>query len=430
MNQKTKTKKIECIIIGNELLLGKIKDANLLWLGSFLFTKGPTLHQTQIIGDDPDAIHEALRIATQRSDLIIITGGLGPTKDDLTKACLAFFFNCPLCFHSETLNLVTQHYQRIDRTYDQTTSCYHQIPQGFSPLYNPKGLAPGLMYEFAPQKFVAAFPGVPREFQSMFGEIFYPTYQKLQVDSMGNPINSTWQKNFLMRTFGVPEEKLFHALAPHLWDDLAKFGSVSSLPHLTGVDIGVMVQAQSSIELDEKIAALQKIAQDSPIFPHIWSYAPIDIAEYVLQKLSEQKISISVAESCTGGLIGNLLSNISGSSAVFKGGIISYQEEIKKNVLNVAPSSIAKFGMVSETVAKEMAQNVQKLMNSQVAISTTGYAGPTGGDPLAGIGTVWIGIADCLGVRAKSFYFTGDRETRKLRFAHAALHFLRMELNL
>jgi nicotinamide-nucleotide amidase len=410
---------ISLILIGSELLNGKIQDKNTQILSRFSFQNGLTLRHVFIIADIYEDFEPIMKIAQEQSDIIITSGGLGPTDDDLTMDFMSRFFNKPIVVNPDAINVATEHYQRAGREFQKDKSKYRLLPSDFSPLHNPSGFAPG-MYYVKNNKHFFSLPGVPREFESMINQVVLSKFdQKKKI-----------QKNIIIKTKGLPEEALFKSIAPQLWNDLAKIGNVSSLPHFLGVDIGVHISDISYDNLKSKEEEVMKIINNSPIVQNIWHIGPESLEEVIIHKAKEKNLKISFAESCTGGLNSHKITQISGSSQIFYGSVVSYDNSVKENLLKVKSESLINFGAVSNEVAMEMALGAKLICNSDIAISTTGIAGPTGGTAHKPVGTVAIGFSDKLGTSAQIYHFTGDRETLKNRFSLMSLFVLLDRINL
>lgn len=407
--------KIHLIIIGNELLNGKIQDKNAAWLASFTHEKHHKLEQVHIVPDNEDIFFETLKQATKAADLVITSGGLGPTQDDMTKKMMSKFFGKIIAFNEDSLAITQNHYTRYQREYQQDKFDYHNIPADFHAINNPVGFAPGLGYHYDKNKFIACAPGVPSEFRSMVEEEIFPYINKsLNFETL-------IQKHIIIKTWKIPESKIFMKLAPGLWEKLSEFGSVSSLPHLGGVDIGVEIQATSWDEIQTKEQQVIELINSTPIKDHIWHIGAESLEEVIIRKAKEKNLKIGFAESCTGGICASRITDVSGSSSVFWGSIVSYSNEVKMNCLQVKEQTLKEHGAVSLETAKEMAQGALKNMNLDIAITTTGIAGPGGGSEEKPVGTVGIGVATKDNATSELLYFKGNREQLKFRFSQAAL---------
>lgn len=407
--------RIGMLIIGTELLQGKITDANTVWLAQFLRPWNLRLQLTLTVSDDNADIQAALQMLYQRCDVVVCSGGLGPTADDITKASLAQFFGKKVIPQSSARLVAEANYTRFARSLAADHG-YGFLPEDFVALNNPSGFAPGFWFSDAKRSLLAA-PGVPKEFRDMLAEHF----PKL-VAPMLKTTGALTLLNF--RTRGVPEERIFKELAPGLWDELASYGAVSSLPHVLGVDIGVTLEG----DVQSKIASVQKIIRSSPVAPHIWHEGLESLEEVIVQKAREKKLTFGFAESCTGGLCSHRMTNVSGASSVFWGSVVSYDNSVKQNLLHVKEETLKQHGAVSEATAMEMAKGARVALGVSLAISLTGIAGPLGGSQEKPVGTVWVGVANEFGVKALRFEYKGDRETLKLKFSQIALYTLLDEL--
>jgi nicotinamide-nucleotide amidase len=410
--------KIEFILIGDELLSGHKKDANLQQLTTYLNTLGLRLSFIQVVGDTMDHIQNAFILASKRSHIIISSGGLGPTKDDLTKAALAQTFSLPLMTSEEAKQTTMQHYERVGRVCNFEVNHYDQLPKGCEALFNPIGFAPSIFYHDQIQKFcILLAPGVPKEFKAI-------------IEAHGNKLLSTqgsFEAKTLIqwRTYGIPEEKIFSELCPTLWDELSQFGAVASLPHLSGVDISLTLATKT---LEKEKSKIDQLIHSSGLIPYIWSTEKNTLAEYLVYLAKKKKCSFSFVESCTGGFASHLITQVSGCSEVFKGSLVTYQTELKQSLLKIDPSITGADG-VNEKTALAMSLEGQKITASDYCISFTGFAGPSGGSKDNPPGRLWMALTDKNGNQLiKKLDLIGNRLERIERFTYAGLHFLRQEL--
>lgn len=409
---RKKLMKIQFISIGNELLNGKIQDLNTKALASLCHEYGHTLLKSQTIPDNEEIFHETFESAFKSSDLVITSGGLGPTKDDLTKLMLSKFFNKKIIPSKKAYLICEKQYKRMDREFDPKKNHYDEIPEGFEALYNEVGFAPGLSYKEDSKK-VIALPGVPSEFKAMIKSFFEKTASENDLLK---------EMHLTFRTWRIPEEKIFFELCPDLWEKLEAYGEVSSLPHVLGVDVGVKIKDIS--QKDE----VNSLILNSPLKDYIWHIGRERLEEVIILEASKRNLSFGFSESCTGGLNASRITDISGSSAVFYGSIVSYANEVKMNSLGVKEETLKNFGAVSEETAREMAIGAQKNLHVDIAVSTTGIAGPNGGSVEKPVGTVGIGVSSSHGSSSKMYYYKGDREALKLRFSQMALYTLLEEI--
>jgi len=233
---------------------------------------------------------------------------------------------------------------------------------------------------------------------------------------------------FTVRTKRIPEEKIFRETAPTLWGQLEQYGTVSSLPHIMGVDIGVKIKGANTVELERKKSELRKIFESSPLMPNIWNFGTQSLEELIVGVANRKNISYGFAESCTGGLCSHRVTGISGSSQTFLGSVVCYSVAVKAKSLGVKTETLNNYGAVSEEAAKEMAVGVARSLNLDVGVSITGFAGPGGGSPEKPVGTVYVGVHAQGKTQVFHYQFPGDREQLKQRFSQAALYLLLEEL--
>lgn len=406
---------VSMIVIGDEILNGRTTDLNGSFLSKYLFQKGLNFKSLRFIHDDADEMNSALADCLNESDIVITSGGIGPTLDDKTKNTLANFFGKKIIERHDVAKIVTQNYAQFGRTWTPELNHYHFFPEDFIATNNPKGLAPGIVYfEQKRKKLIMSGPGVPREFTEIVDTEFYPLIKKYFKDQLSE-FHQT-----VIRTENVSEEKIFFELCPTLWNDLERFGKVSSLPHYIGIDIVVSYSGNQK-EHEKKQAEIKKLIEKTVLKDHVWQYGNKAMNELVLEVALEKNVTFSFAESCTGGLVASKITDLSGSSKVFMGSVVSYSNEAKSEFLGVNPKTIEKVGAVSIEVATEMACGALEKFKTDFAISISGIAGPTGGSPEKPAGTVVIGYASKKTSGAKSFQFPGDRIRRKERFSDMAL---------
>ncbi len=410
--------KIEFILIGNELLSGHKQDANLLQLTTYLASKGLSLSFVQVVGDTMDHIQNALLLAADRSHIIVTSGGLGPTKDDLTKAALALTFALPLVTSEQAKLTTIQHYERVGRICNFEVNHYDQLPKGSEALINPIGFAPSIFFHDPLSKFcILLAPGVPKEFKAIIethGDKLLGTQSTLETKTQ-----IQW------RTYGIPEEKIFSELCPQLWDQLSQWGTVASLPHISGVDISLTLPTKI---LEKEKSTIDRLIKTSGLLPYVWSTEKLTLAKYLVELAKKKNCTFSFVESCTGGLASHLITQVSGCSQVFKGSLVTYQTELKHSLLKIDPSTTEVDG-VNEQTALAMSREGKRMTTADYCISFTGFAGPNGGTEKNPLGRLWIALTDQQGKQqSKKLDLIGNRSDRIERFAYAGLHFLRQEL--
>ncbi|WP_127717617.1 nicotinamide-nucleotide amidohydrolase family protein [Halobacteriovorax sp. HLS] len=400
------------IIIGDEILTGRTQDLNGYWLADYLTKVGIELNKIIIVHDSEKEIHHALSSCMQSCDIVFTSGGLGPTRDDITKNVLAKFFDKELISDQESTNLITKLYEKFDRQWTPELNDYHYYPKDFKLTDNLNGFAPGLSF-FQNGKALFSAPGVPREFQSMVENIFLPMIKDHFSSDDFHPTQL-----FAIRTKGIPEERIFKEVCPNLWDQLSSIAKVSSLPHLLGVDIVLYIE-QSKFE--KKSSDAKKLIEESALAQYVWQYGNLELAEYIVTLCREKNLTVGFAESCTGGLTSSKITDISGSSSIFNGAIVSYANEVKENILGVKRQTLIDHGAVSEQCALEMAIGARKALATDLAISFTGIAGPTGGSEQKPVGTVGIGWSCEKESSSEVLNFRGNRTSLKERFSRAGL---------
>ena len=416
--------KAEVIIIGNELLKGRTREGNGHYLTKVLGKHSIHTNKLQIIGDDHAAIAQSVELAlATKPELIFVSGGLGPTEDDLTKTSLANIFEVKMTQNELAATITKENYKRMQRPWKPELNFYHHFPKEFTPLNNPVGLAPGIFFTHN-KILIFVLPGVPREFRAMLDQECLPIIKQ----SYPQPIESF--DSYTIKTSGLPEENIFNQLCPTLWQDLQQWTNgqgISSLPNLTGIDI--VLQLNTSLKpLTDYHTEIMQYFDRSPLAPYIWHYGDEPLAELIVKYLQKMGQTISCAESCTGGLISCLLTDVSGSSEVFPGAFITYSNQQKITQLDVSPKTLESFGAVSPEVAFEMSQGAQKHLKSDYAISITGIAGPGGGSMDTPVGTAYMAITTPTVTKNFHLSFTGDRQTLKKRFSQKALFYLYQEI--
>lgn len=407
--------KCEFLIIGDELLEGRLSDCNGPVFASWAFREGIKLERITFVSDQEDLLEAAIKEAWSRSDLILTSGGLGPTADDRTKKVLAKLLQKPLADSKEAREIVINHYARLKRDWTDSTNQYHLIPDSVTPLFNPEGLAPGLLFQ-TPTQSTLMFPGVPREFAAMLETHIMPEIKRLAP-------NLKRKTSLTIRTIGVAEETLFNKIAPNLWKDLETFGKLSSLPQTMGLDL--VITPQKGEDFLDWSQEVRNFIEQSPLKKYLWQYGERSLGDFLIDLLSVKNQTVAFAESCTGGLVSSLITDLSGASRIFKGSVVCYDNEVKTELLKVDPETIREHGAVSEACVREMAKGVRQLLKTDFALSLSGIAGPTGGSKEKPVGTFALGWATSWGVGSELLYFHGERKQLKQRFALKALFKLR-----
>jgi nicotinamide-nucleotide amidase len=399
----------EIITIGDEILLGQTIDTNSAFISQKLSQLGIDVNYKTSVGDDINRISEALATGLSRADLVITTGGLGPTNDDITKKAIVKVFKRNLVFHDEILRKVEESFKKRGMEMPKINQNQALQPQGSKALPNQFGSAPGIFIQ-EKDKIFFALPGVPLEMKSMIENDVLPLLEKVSEVKV-------FQKK--LRTTGRPESAIYEMIEPII--NSRPEVKVAFLPGFLGVDI--RLNSESQEKLDGMENNLKEILGNS-----MYGEDDINLEEVVGKLLKDKGKTISVAESCTGGLIGKRFTNVPGSSEYFERGVISYSNQAKMQILKVPKDMIEKYGAVSEQVAILMAEGIRKISKTDYSLSVTGIAGPTGGTKEKPVGLVWIGFAHENDSFARKFLFGEDRETNRQRAAQAALNLVRLFL--
>lgn len=416
-------RRIEIVTIGDELLLGFTIDTNAAHLSKALGAIGYEVARRTTVGDRGGEIESAVRDALERTGAVITTGGLGPTSDDLSKASIAGIFGRKMVLDAGVLTQIEERWARLfpRRHFPPTNRQQAEIPEGATVLTNRHGSAPGIWLEDELGRWVAMLPGVPREMRGMLADEILPRLAKTSGDTV--ILSKT------LRTNGMGESAIAEVLGPSPLgeDDSNTPVALAFLPSASGVDLRLTVRGVSRSRAESLLnAAALKLRE--PIAPYVYGEDADDLASVVLDLCRGKGITIAVAESCTGGMLGQRLTAIAGSSDVFQGGIIAYENEVKRNQLGVSEEILKTHGAVSVECAAAMASGVRRSLGTKIGVSITGIAGPGGGTAEKPVGTVCIAI-DGEGVSgAKALRLIGDREEIRQRSAQSALDMVRRAL--
>ena len=408
--------KVEIITIGDELLIGQIVDTNSSQIGELLNDFGMEVSMTTTIHDDHDQILQVLSEAEKRADIILITGGLGPTKDDITKKALCDYFSCSLIENKDVKNHVKKLLEKLNIPFNSLNAGQYMVPEKCIVLPNKIGTAPGMLFEKKNKIFIS-MPGVPKEMYDLMTSEVLPLLEKKNISR-----ESIYHKKILLS--GISESSLAEKI--ELWETaLPLYIKLAYLPNPERLCLRLSAYGDNKAKL--KAEVLSQVEKLREIIPeYIFGYDEDNLAEVVGKLLLERNATVGVAESCTGGNIAHFFTSNPGSSDYFKSGVVSYTNEIKNKVLGVKKETLDKYTAVSRDVALEMAEGVKKVLSTDYAISTTGFVGPTGGTKDIPLGTVWIAVAGKQGSIAKKFIFTMDRNRNIIRASQAAINMLRL----
>jgi len=393
---------VEIISIGDELLIGQTINTNASWIGSELALRGAKVSHCAVIEDKKEAIVNALDKALEKADVVIITGGLGPTKDDITKYTLAEYFNTELVINEEVLYRVKAFFKKRERKMLDVNIQQAALPKTAKVLRNDVGTASGMLFEHN-NKTIISLPGVPYEMQ----HILLTSGFDIIIDKYS--VTSLFQRTIHFQ--GIGESYLAEAIFDienHLDQNEIKLAYLPS-PGL------VRLRFTSSPSEEKKVLIDKTIREINQLLPqYVFGEGDITLNQAVGNILVNKKATLGTIESCTGGYISKEIVQIAGSSEYFNGSIISYSNELKINLVGVNPKSIQEHGAVSEQVVIEMAQNGRKILDVDYCIATSGIAGPTGGSDEKPVGTIWICVAGPDGFQAKKFNF-GDNRARNIK---------------
>jgi nicotinamide-nucleotide amidase len=409
--------KAEIISIGDELLIGQVINTNAAWMGELLNRNGIKVKQIKAIADDKKDIIEAIDAAFDSADLILLTGGLGPTKDDITKHTLCEYFDTKLVFNAEAFARIEEIFRLRNFKVSAVNKAQADLPENCTPLTNINGTASGMWFE-KNGKVLVSMPGVPFEMKPMMENEVIPRFTaKFKTPAI---LHKT------IMTQGVGESFLAKIIED--WESsLPKNIKLAYLPQPGIVRLRLSATGENKAKCEQFIADLVEKLK-LLIGDLIFGYDDILLEEAVGESLKLHHKTLATAESCTGGYIAHLLTSVAGSSSYFKGSAVTYANEIKENILGVAGDDLEKHGAVSETVVKQMALGAKKKFGTDYAIATSGIAGPDGGTEDKPVGTTWIAIAGPKGVLAEKHHFGEHRGRNIRRAALTALFLLKKEV--
>lgn len=405
----------ELVVIGDEVVSGLILDRNSQYLGEKIHELGIEVSRITTIGDSASIIEDCVKLALKRSNWVVLTGGLGATHDDITKSVLLEVFDCGLRRDLKVAEMLEEKFQVRGREVPPSVRSQCEVPEKAEILYNEKGTAPGFKMKRG-NSILFSLPGVPVEMQHLFEKYVAP-----EMTAQGN-------KTFLSRvikTTGLSEADLWAKVGP--LQELQNKAAIASLPSHLGVRIRISVLADSKQEGECCLDEVENLITQK-LSSYVYGKDEDELEEKVGALLKEKSMTLATAESCTGGLIGHRLTQVSGSSDYFKEGFIVYSNASKINRLQVDPKLIKEFGAVSEEVARAMAEGVCQVTGADIGVSITGIAGPTGGSDLKPVGLTYIAVHDQSGTYCRKFVYTHDRIKNKERSAQTALNLVRLRL--
>ena len=423
MNQSYKQVKTEIITIGDEILIGQIVDTNSAFMAQLLNLNGMSVKQISSVSDEREHILKALEEARERADIILITGGLGPTKDDITKKTLCEYFNTTLRFDETAYQDVVNIFAAYKKEVTPLNRKQAEVPEICEVLRNYNGTAPGMWFDVNGKVFVS-MPGVPFEMKALMTDQVIPRLKKRFLFPV------IYHKTVL--TQGIGESALSELISDwedNLASDQIKLAYLPS-PGLVRLRLSTIGEQEEKLRttVDKQIDLLKSIAGKYIYGYEIYGEEKKTMEQLVGALLKDRKKTVSTAESCTGGYISHLLTSVPGSSSYYTGSIISYAYDIKEQELNIPKDVLRTHGAVSKVVVEEMAATIRKKYKTDYSIATSGIAGPTGGSVEKPVGTIWIAVATPEKVISEKFLFGTNRERNIQKTAHAALNMLKKEL--
>jgi len=410
--------KAEIINIGDELLIGQVVNTNASWMAAQLDKAGISVVQTTTIADDDKAIKNALDQAFKRAGVVLISGGLGPTKDDITKKTLAEYFDSKLIFHEPTYEQVKKIFSARKFPVSEVNRQQAIIPEKCKLLFNKNGTAPGMWFE-QDGKVAVSMPGVPFEMKEMMQEQVIPAIiSHFRMDAI---VHKT------VMTTGMPESLLAEQIKE--WENnLPSYIKLAYLPQPGIVRLRLSGRGEDRQKLETEIQ--WQVEKLKILIPEIiFGYDDVSLEEVIGQLLLKNKKTMSTAESCTGGYVAHLITSIPGSSGYFEGSVVSYSNRMKTDLLGVSPETLEKHGAVSCEVVTAMAEGARAKLKTDYSLAVSGIAGPDGGTEEKPVGTVWLALAGPEETETRLFHFGEHRGRNIRRSALAALNMLRLALD-
>jgi len=404
----------EVITIGDEILYGQTLDTNTQWMGKRLNEIGVKIIRKVALGDQKEEIVKGLNEASRRADIILITGGLGPTKDDITKKTLAEYFDTPLIMSEEILQHITELFTKRNLPMNALNEAQALLPRDCTVIPNSQGTAPGMWFEHD-EKVYVSMPGVPYEMETMMSESIIPRLREV----FALPVIF----HQMIQTVGIGESWLAEQIEG--WEDqLPPHIRLAYLPSFGRVKLRLTAVGENRLQLEEDVAA--QVRQLEPIIEkYIYGYGDKTLEEAVGELLNETGKTLAVAESCTGGFLAHSITSVPGSSRYFQGGIVAYSNALKTSLLGVSEETLESHGAVSEETIRAMAEGVRERLKTDFGVSTSGIAGPGGGTPEKPVGTVWIAVAGPEETVAKKILLSNNRLVNIRRSTVVALNMLR-----
>jgi nicotinamide-nucleotide amidase len=405
---------VELLATGDELLTGQVVDTNSPWLMDRLWDLGVMVRRKTLVGDDRPDLEAALRETAGRADVVVVSGGMGPTEDDLTAECVAAVLGVPLVLDEPSLRAIEERFRRFGRTMTPNNEKQARFPRGAEVIPNRFGTAPGFAVTLG-RATVVCLPGVPLEYRGLCEEWVIPWV----AARLGEVPASC-----VVKLFGVPESHADHAMRP-VMDDPANAGvRFGFRAHWPEVHVKAAVPGPDARGRADRIAAAVRAVFGEAV----WGEAKEELPELVVARLAARGERVATAESCTGGLLAELVTRVPGASAIFDLGVVAYANAMKERVLGVPADLLAAHGAVSEPVARALAEGARRAAGATWGLGITGVAGPTGGTPEKPVGTVHLAVAGPAGTTSVQRLYRGDRERIRRQAAYEALNLLRIAM--
>jgi len=408
---------VEIITIGDEILIGQTVDTNSAWMGNELNLMGIRINRITSVSDNKDEISSSLNEALSRAEVVLMTGGLGPTSDDITKDTLAGFFGGKLVMDNEVLENVAERLRRRNLQMNENNRRQAMVPDNCKVLKNLTGTAPGMLFEKS-GKIVISMPGVPHEMKHIMIEHVLPLLKGRL------PEEAIVHKNIM--TYGIAEAMLAERLET-FENELPEEIRLAYLPAYGVIKLRLTAAGNDVKKIresvNEQVAKLYRIIPDV-----IYGEDEVMLEEVIGKLLNDNNLTVATAESCTGGKIASLITSVPGSSGWFRGSVVAYDNSIKTGVLGVSKETLRLYGAVSAETAGEMARGARRLMGTDYAVAVTGIAGPTGGTADKPVGTVWIAIDSERGLLTEKQVFADNRQINISRSSYGALNLLRKQI--
>jgi nicotinamide-nucleotide amidase len=409
-----KQMRVEILSTGDELLSGQVLDTNSTWLMDRLFELGLLTRRKTLVGDDREDLLAAIRETTARADLVVMSGGMGPTEDDLTAECVAKVLSVPLEVHGPSLSAIEERFRRLGRTMTPNNAKQARFPRGAEVIPNRFGTAPGFTVQVNSARLVC-LAGVPVEYKGLCEEWVLPWLAARldQVPAAG-----------LVKLFGVPESHADHLMRAVMDDPSNAEVRFGYRAHFPEVHVKWTVPGRDAAAHEARIRSQVRAIFGNQVFGE----GKDELPALVVARLAERRERVALAESCTGGLVAELLTDVPGASAVLDLGVVAYANSAKERVLGVESSLLAAHGAVSEPVARAMAEGARQLAGATYGLGITGIAGPDGGTPEKPVGTVQLALAGPHGTSALARLYRGDRGRVRRQASFEALNLLRLAL--